>query len=59
MDNVSQLSAVAEYVLAGGASTELEKLIPGKTGIIFQISLDRDLKDVPQASTMVLFHIGN
>ena len=30
MDNVSQLSAVSEDVLAGGVSTELEKLIPGE-----------------------------
>lgn len=28
VDNVSQLSAVREYVLAGGVSTVLEKLIP-------------------------------
>lgn len=49
MDNVSQFSAVAEDVLAVGVSTELEKLIPGKTVIIFQISLERDWRDL-QAS---------
>lgn len=53
MDNVSQLSAVAEDVLAVGVSAELEKLIPGKAGIIFQISLDRDWRDLLQTSTMI------
>lgn len=33
MDNVSQLFTVGEYVLAASVAAELEKLIPGKTGI--------------------------
>lgn len=42
MDNVPQLSAVVEYALGGGASTELQELMPGKKWIIFQTCLDRD-----------------
>lgn len=34
MDNVSQLFAVDEYVLGVTVSAQLEKLIPGTTGII-------------------------
>lgn len=43
MDNVSQIFTVGEYVVAGGASTQLEKLIPGKTAIIrvFPVRPDR------------------
>lgn len=43
MDNVSQLFTAGEYVAAGGASTHLEKLIPGNAGIIqFPFRPDRN-----------------
>lgn len=48
VDNVPQLSAVVEYALGGGASTELQELMPGKKWIIFQTCLDRE-----SSSTMI------
>lgn len=39
MDNVSKLFAIVEDVLAVGVTTELGKLIPGKTGIIMSTRL--------------------